>query len=71
MIHTTEEILVNYEVLCLNQIEANVQNLLYSSTTSILRDAMLRHYGLSMDNQERYIITSKAEVLDNKNNLLI
>ena len=62
---------MSYEISYLNESEANEQHLLYSATNSILCDAMLSHYHLTIDNQERYISTTKAELLNYQKGLLI
>jgi len=60
-----------YEISYLNESEANEQHLLYSATNSILCNAMLSHYKLTIKNQERYISTTKAELLNYQKGLLI
>lgn len=61
-IHFIEETLINHKILYLNQIKDNVQNLVNSAANSILCDAMFRQYGLSVDNKERHIALSKADI---------
>ena len=71
MIHSMEEINMVYEISYMNEREANRQHLLYSATNSILCNTMLSHYKLTIKNQERYISTTKAELMNYQKGLLI
>ena len=58
-VHSMESISNCYDISYMSQHEANATHHLYAATNSTFCEAMLAHYDLTMDNQERYITTTK------------
>ena len=55
----------------MNETEANTEHLLYSADNSIMCNDMLKHYQLEIPNQQRFISTTKAELMNYKAGLSI